>query len=132
MSKKIFNARLFRYMCVGATATLVDAAIFALFVYYYNYTYSVALGGGFVVGVLVNFLLCDKYIFDRTGSIWQAGAKHYAASFTGFCLNQVGMLILISGFEFKQLLIARIVVAGCTFIINFVLIQRFVFTQQKI
>ena len=130
MSKLIFSRQLINYMMVGGFATIIDAAIFVLLVYTFNYDYRLALCGGFVVGVMINFALCNKFIFDRGKiSLRRACVKHYVASLTGLALNQVGMIILISGFEFQKLLVARILVAGCTFIINFALIKRFVFNR---
>jgi len=126
--KKILNTQLILYMLVGAAATGVDTALFALLIYYYAFDYRLALMIAFSIGVLINFILCDMYIFDRgSRSFFFACMRHYGASLTGLFLNQIGMIILVSGFKMNYLILGRIIVATCTFFVNFLLIKKFVF-----
>ena len=120
--------QLTRYMLVGGAATALDMVVFAGVTYGLDYDYRLALCAGFVVGVFLNFCLCDRYIFNRTDcSFMRACARHYGASVTGLALNQLGMTLLISWFNCSWLIGARLIVATFTFVCNFSLIRRFVF-----
>lgn len=126
---KIFSKHLLKYMIVGGIATIVDITIFKQLVSMLHIDYRVALVGGFTGGVFINFILCNAFIFERTSSFWHACFKHYCASFGGLVLNQLGMILLISGLQFPHLVLSRIIVATATFVINFWLIKTFTFNN---
>ena len=130
--KNIFTSELLLYMLVGGIATLIDTSIFGMLVYYFFYDYRYAMIYAFIVGVFINFILCDAYIFDRgDNSFINACLRHYGANLTGLALNQLGMIILVTFFHFQHLILGRMIVAACTFIINFLLIKWFVFEHDS-
>lgn len=117
-----------RYMIVGALALMVDTTVFLAVVNWAHYDYRIALCCGFLIGVFVNFCLCDRYVFHRTDcSFARACARHYGASVTGLALSQLGMTLLMTTGLCTWLLGARIIVATFTFLCNFALIRFFVF-----
>ena len=118
------------YMAVGGIATLLDTMILVLLVRLTGCDYRIASLLGCVVGIFINFVLCDYFIFDRQTSFAKACAKHYIASSFGLVLNQIGMIILISGLACKNLILARLIVATCTFLANYFLIKTFVFGKN--
>lgn len=127
-TRSIFNYQLLQYMLIGGVSTGLDVTIFTCLIYYYLFTYVLALSCAFITGVFVNFILCDIFVFNRTNHSFIASClRHYGANLTGFVLNQLGMIILISFLNISCVVIARIIVATCTFIINFTLIKYFVF-----
>lgn len=129
--KKLFKKELFRYMLVGGTSTLIDATIFFCLTYFLMVSKYPAFLISFATGVLVNFTLCNLYVFtQRTLPLWRAVLRHYSASFGGFLMQFSLFYCLMAFIEFPYPVLARISVAGCTFILNFLIIKRFVFGHK--
>jgi|GEM_PF-4339644 len=129
--KKILKNELFRYMLVGGCSTLVDAFIFLCLTSFFKISIYTAFFLSFSCGVLVNFTLCNAYVFkQRTLSVWRAVLRHYSASIGGFLMQFSLFYCLMSFAQFTYPVIARIAVAGCTFVLNFLIIKRFVFGNK--
>ena len=126
----MFNNLLIKYMCVGAFATLIDMGLFWLLIYYGGFHYSYALCMSFSVGIFVNFICCDLFIFKREQPFWRACLKHYGASTTGFVINQCGLLIAVFLFKCHRLTTVRLIMAALTFLLNFFLIKKFAFGEK--
>lgn len=124
----IFTKQLFQYMSVGFVATVIDLTIFSFLVYVLKWDYIFAILCSFFIATGINFFLCKTFVFKpKDISFWKAGIKHYGASGWNLLLNQVGMLILISGFGFPHLVLGRILIITSTFFLNFMMVRRFVF-----
>lgn len=129
--KKIFTKELVRYMIVGGIATLIDALIFLGLTQFLLLPLYPAFFISFSLGVIVNFTLCRSYVFKQKPlSLWRSVLRHYSASLSGFFMQLSLLFCLISIFKFPYPVIARIAVAGCTFILNFLIIKRFVFGHK--
>ncbi|MGC2310869.1 MAG: GtrA family protein [Candidatus Babeliaceae bacterium] len=126
--KKIVKPRLVRYMFVGGIATLIDAFIFNYLMEFGGLHYFWALSISFPCGVLVNFTLCTLLVFEhKNHPLWQTLIRHYIANLGGFALNNVFISFLLSVMYVKSFLFARIIAAACTFLLNFIVIKKFVF-----
>lgn len=125
--KKLLQLPILRYMVVGASATVIDLAVFSLTIYQLQWDFRIAITGGFIAGVFINFILCDRFIFKRTTTWWHACSKHYLASLGGLLLNQLGMIALLSIFGHTHLVGKRLAVSAFTFLVNFLLIKTVVF-----
>lgn len=129
--KKLLKNELLRYMIVGGCSTAIDATIFLCLTTFLKLSLYRAFLISFSCGVLVNFTLCNWYVFThRTVPLWRAVLRHYSASLGGFAMQFSLFFCLISFIAFPYPVIARIAVAGCTFILNFLIIKRFVFGHK--
>jgi putative flippase GtrA len=130
--ERMIIPQIVKYILVGAIATAVDMGLFWLLIEYGSMHYSYALFIGFIVGAFINFYLCNLFIFNRgEQSFWHACLKQYGASATGLFLNQLGLFIAVSWFNCHRLLLARIIITACTFMINFLLVKYFVFARPS-
>lgn len=129
--KKLLNNELIRYMLVGAAGVTLDALIFYFLTNVYGFSYYPAFFVAFPCGVLVNFLLCNKYVFSRRAlSFWRSVIRHYSASIGGFVMQFSLFFCLMSWIQFPYPLVARLIAATCTFLLNFLIIKRFVFGHK--
>lgn len=132
MSKKRTFFQLLRYMVVGGLATCADISLFSFLIYYYGVHYNLAMIFGFLLGTLINFLLCNWFVFQRsTSSIYNSLIKHYMASFAGFMLNFTLFQLWQLASASQHPVLGRIVVAAFTFTFNFFAFKKFSFSDKS-
>lgn len=125
------DRKFWRYIVVGGFATSIDIMIFFLLTTVFAVPRYPAFFISFPCGVLVNFILCNKYVFkERVLSLWRSLIRHYAASITGFFMQLLLFFVIVTIFESLSLVIARLFAATCTFIVNFLVIKKFVFGHK--
>ncbi len=125
--------QLLRYMLVGGAATLIDLSLFSILIYIYSMHYNIAIVAGFFVGVFVNFMLCNAFVFSRGKiSFRNALARHYAASMAGFVINFTLFQFWQEAVVSDRPVLGRIVVAALTFVFNFFAFKRFSFLEHRV
>lgn len=63
-TNKLF-VQLFRYFFSGGIAFLIDKALFALLRYFFDFNVYISTSVGFVVGLIITYLLSIFWIFDK-------------------------------------------------------------------
>lgn len=89
--------RLASYVVVGGLSACVDLSLFFAAVYLLDVHYLVAGMVGFVIATLVNYLLCQHYIFRNPGRFGPRGRVFgvYVVSGIGLLLHQVILYALV-------------------------------------
>lgn len=124
--------QLLRYMLVGGAATLVDLSLFSVLIYIYSIHYNLAICAGFFLGVFVNFMLCNAFVFSLGKiSFKNALMRHYIASLAGFLINFTLFQFWQEAVISTRPILGRIVVAALTFVFNFFAFRRFSFAEVR-
>ena len=132
MGKKKTLLQLLRYMVVGGAATCADISLFYFLIYHYGIHYNLSMIFGFCIGTLVNFILCNWFVFNRsTISIYNALIRHYMASFAGFMINFTLFQLWQFASNSANPVMGRIVVAALTFTFNFFAFKKFSFLDKS-
>ncbi|MGF1525395.1 MAG: GtrA family protein [Candidatus Competibacterales bacterium] len=117
-----------RYAVVGGVATVADVAVFGLLVYLGQVDYRLAVVGSYTVGTLVNFSLCNLWVFDAKHiPLLLAYVKHFVSGLLGLAVNGLVLVVLVEWFYFDQLLVAKIIASGLAFVVNFLLKKYYVY-----
>lgn len=86
----------FRYLLVGAAATVVDWLLFTLLLTVAGVHYTVATSVSLVLGTMVNYLLSVRFVFNgRRFSRSIELLLVYSVNFAGLGVNLVGMVALV-------------------------------------
>jgi len=62
---KSLRKQFFQYVIVGGIASVFDIGILFVFTDYFGFYYLVSTAVGFFVGLIVNQILCVKFIFNQ-------------------------------------------------------------------
>jgi putative flippase GtrA len=112
-TKKQLLAEIFRFLLVGGLATIADYIVFYLFRQWllpssliggkgWDITsLAIATAFGFVVGLIVNWVLSVKFVYRQVRDEAQARSKKSFAIFTvigviGLGLTELGVLLLVA------------------------------------
>lgn len=126
------KTQLFQYLLVGGIATVVDIGMFSLFAQALSIDYRIAIVLGFSCGVVVNFSLCNWVVFaGKRKPWWAVFARHYLASLSVLAVNEIMMISLVEMFNFKHLVLAKIVSSGVAFILNFGIKKSYVYNDKR-
>lgn len=121
------------YIAVSGAAFCVDFAIYWSLLNVSKYAFVAAVGG-YVCGVLAHYMMSSRLVFrarfDKRGVVEEAPTigKFFAAGATGLVVTAVlvGLLADVAG---VHPLVAKIVAAGCSFIVVFMSLRLFVFNH---
>ena len=128
---KVFESQLIKFMMVGVLAMAVDASIFTIGARYLPLDYRLMTFFSWTFGFIANFFLCDLFGFRSEGSSRLTTAfRYYVTSLGSFGLQMAGMFLLIHYSVIQNWLAARISVASIFFVVNFMIIRRFVFLNR--
>ena len=120
--------RIARYFLVGGTAAAVDIGIFAIFAKTLGYNYLVVGAVGFMLGVMVNYLLSVRHVFE-SGARFK---KHeeigwvYLISGVGLLVNQLVLYVGIDQLGMEMML-TKLFATGSVFFWNYGARAHFVF-----
>jgi Predicted membrane protein len=133
LKNKALRKELIGYMIAGTLATIVDLSIFSFLTYRCFWHCQVALTCSFIISTMCSLWLNSKYVFNMGTNHpwWRVGMRHYFASFGNLLVNQLGMFMLIAWFGFPNLILGRIIIIVSTFLINFIIVKKFVFKTPK-
>ncbi len=149
--KSLLNGAVFRefikYAVVGGVSFLVDAGVLALFYYvifchvevlfwnHFDLRTILATAAGFVAGLLVNYILSIRFVFNKDTQKKENGKAKSFLIYTvvgviGFVLTELGMTLgrVILGTHYNTLvLLVKVVVAGIVLIWNYLGRKIFVY-----
>ncbi|MFN0219358.1 MAG: GtrA family protein [Hyphomicrobium sp.] len=119
------------YVAVSGCALVVDVLVYWLMLGIANYAF-VAATCGYVCGVLAHYALSSRIVFrtrfDQRGMLVEAPTivKFFAAGFLGLVVTATIVGVLADGLGVHPLL-AKLVSAGCSFVVVFTTLRFFVF-----
>ncbi len=115
-----------RFFWIGGLTTVIDYLLYAVLIFF-GFSYILGIIAGYFVGLLVNFYLTRKYVFQN-GSKFGSIKKEFSAVFF-IAVLAVGLNILIV--KILALVIdyysARAVAIILVFFVNFYLRKWFVY-----
>lgn len=120
--------RLLSYFVVGGLSACVDFSLFFFSVYVLEIHYLLAGALGFIIATLVNYLLCNRYIF-RNASRYGAKTKLfgvYLISGIGLLLHQILLFAMVE-FVALHVVISKVLATAMIFFWNYFGRAYFVF-----
>lgn len=129
LMQQLYKAPALRFAFVGGINTLIDLGIFSLLLYLYHWPLLAAHSVGFSVAVLNSYLMNKLWTFQDSSigreSLRQAGL-FFLVALGGLAVSSV--VITLADLVMYSLL-AKIVATGASFLWNYLLSKRFVFTS---
>lgn len=123
--------QLFKYVVVGGLAFIVDYTTLFIITQFIGLHYLLAATIGFLLGLVINYLLCIGWIFD------QRTIENTKLEFTVFTLIGFAGLGLNNGIMFVaadwggiHYLLAKLLAAAFVLIFNFLLRRHFLFLNH--
>lgn len=123
----LLKKQLVKYMLVSTTTFCLDLVLFNFLIYGLSFDYRLALLISFTWSILVNFLLCDKFVFQRTLPVQWALMRHYIAHSSSFAIQMSLLMVFVSFFHLSNLTVLRMIIASCTFLLNFFIGKKITF-----
>lgn len=122
--------QLIAYTMVSGLAFVVDALVLLVAAQMWSVPASASAAAGFLVGLIVNFVLCRQLVFP------DARGVGFSTQFGGFVLSGMGGLlvtvVLVEALVTRlawPLLIAKFSAAGVVVVLNFYFRSTFVFKR---
>jgi len=122
-----------KYAASAGIATAVDYGIFFSLKNLLHYSATYAQPPAYAAGVIVNFLLQKRFVFDLKRSAWSAFGLALVVSMGGLLLS-TGIIYLLDNYIpyfQQQTLLAKLLTSGIVFFYNFYL-KRLVFEGKFI
>jgi putative flippase GtrA len=119
-----------RYCIAGGIAAAAQFVVLAALVEFMAVEPLVASAIGFVIAVLINYVLQYRFTFEATDAHSSALPKFAAIACAGLLLN-VCLFWLGNSAAGLPYLLAQVIATGCVVIFNFTLNRRFVFMAQS-
>lgn len=125
----IQDPTLYQYILVGGIAALVDLSLFFSLKHYFAIHYLVIATVTFFVATLINFLLCNYFVFKFAQRRSQKTRiiLTYAVSFIGLLIHHSCLFVAFELMLFP-LLVSKIFAMGTAFAWNFLSRRHLVFT----
>ncbi len=123
-------ARLARYGITGVASFLIDYLLFLLLSYVLSVPYLVANVAARVVSAAANFLGHQTFSFRSPGRTATKAIRYLAAVAFSLTLASALLLLTVEGLAMEGF-IAKPLVDGLVFFINFTVLSRFVFALRK-
>ncbi len=122
------DAHLYRYLVVGGIAAIVDITLFLLLNHYLSFHYLLLATMSFVVATLVNYILCNRFVFrhQQAHSSQARFALTYLVSGVGLAIHH-SCLFLAFEFLAMPIVISKLFAMGTAFGWNFLSRKYFVF-----
>lgn len=121
-----------QYVLVGGLAFVVDFGTLFVLTHYADVHYLISATAGFLLGLLINYLICIRWIFDFRAL---ANARHEFAVFAGvgiagLILNN-GIIYALTEWAEIHYLSSKVMAAGLILVFNFSLRRALLFTEQR-
>ena len=112
--------QLFSYAWVAGVGFIVDFGTLYLFTEYFKTPYLLSAFLGFVLGLICNFVLSEKYVFEgsRVQSPWARFSLFGLIGLVGLGILELCMWALVDLFK-TQYLIAKIAATVVVYLWNF-------------
>lgn len=122
-----------KYAASAGIATAVDYALFFGLKNGLQFTATLAQPFAYAAGVLVNFMLQKRFVFELKRSVWSAFGLALLVSLGGLLLSTGIIYLLDNYFPFfrQNALLAKLLTSGIVFFYNFYL-KRLVFEGKFI
>lgn len=124
---------LLKYAASAGLATLVDYALFFALIEGLQFSATMAQPFAYMAGVLVNFVLQKRFVFDLKRSVWSAFGLALLVSLGGLLLS-TGIIYLLDNwvpFFQQRHFWAKLLTTGIVFFYNFSF-KRLVFEGKVI
>jgi putative flippase GtrA len=116
-----------RFAVVGAINTAVDLSLFAFLFYILRWPLLVANAGGFLVAVLVSYMLNKTWTFADTSRGTESLRRGVAFLGVATIGLGVGSAVIWVAALFVAPILAKLAATGATFLWNFTASRRWVF-----
>ena len=119
-----------RFLIAGGSCFLLELGILFVLVEYFSIDYLLAAGIAFSVSVIVNYLMCVKFVFiGNKNDSSRTKFLFIATSIFGLGINQFCMWLFVEKF-FLHYMISKIAATGIVTMWNF-FTKRLVLKQSK-
>lgn len=108
-----------RFCIVGALTFFIDYGLLYFLTESFNFNYLISSAMSFSLAVVVNYVLCQVFVFNNAQNGFKQVVIFVITSFIGLFLNQLVMWIFVE-ILLLHYMIAKIGVAGIVMIWNFV------------
>lgn len=131
-SSRTVSVEFVRYLIAGATAFVVDVAIFLFLVRFVGIQPVAAAIAGYLVGLILVYVLSVRWVF----SFRRLNARHLEfASFVliggiGLAIN-VAVIAALTEVRGMDLLVSKLIATGTTFTFNFALRKLMLFSRWQ-
>lgn len=128
--------KFFRYAFVGGIAFVVDYLGFALTnmatgsVFDINIRVAVATTVGFILGLIVNFLLSKKFVFTENANVGSKG-EFIAYTLIGVVGYFINMALMQVAIKYINEYIAKIIVALIVLVYNYLARKKLLYTENE-
>lgn len=135
MKQKINNVLIFTqsYKYLGASFAAASTDLFfvylALRIFHLHYLIAVVMG--FIFGTLINFLISNKYVFERKYPIFYTCLKHYFFSLSGLFVNILVVSVMVEFFNVDPFY-SKVFALFVGFVFNFTTIKFLAFNDRRI
>ncbi|MCD8216327.1 MAG: GtrA family protein [Clostridiales bacterium] len=122
--------KFFRYAFVGGIAFVVDYLSFVLVSLVLpdnNISVVLATTAGFIVGLLVNFVLSKKFVFTEKPSINRASAEFAVYALIGVIGYFLTVLLMMVFIKILNKYIAKIVVSVIVLVYNYIARKKIIY-----
>lgn len=120
-----------KYILVGGTAFIVDFGTMVFTKEYFGINYLVAASIGFLIGLIVNYFLALKFVFNSSNGV---NIKDFIyitiIGIVGLALTDIGMFIGVEIFKIHYT-ITKLIITGGVLIWNFGARKLFVYPTTK-
>lgn len=121
----------FKYLVVGAIATLVEWILFYLLNTLFSIHYIAATTIAYIISTFSNWFFGRVLVFEKSekGPLAEI-ASIYAASVIGLLLNVLIMWVAVSGFGIAEML-SKVIATGLVFMYNFIIRKLVIYKKPK-
>lgn len=120
------------YVAVGGVAFVVDLGTLYLLTEFFGIYYIASATAGFLLGLIVNYLLCVIWIFDFRAI--EKAAHEFglfaAIGIVGLLLNNL-LIYLLTEFVGIHYVISKMIAAALVLVFNFALRRQLLFSNNR-
>lgn len=111
--------RFLRYSAIGLSTFLFDLVLIFVFTEYLGVPYYTSTFLGFLIAVSVNYTLSRRIVFARTERTYRQGYLFFIGLALVAGATITGLVFVLVSFGGLPYLLARIMVGGCTGLVNY-------------
>jgi len=121
--------QLIRYFFVSGAAFAADFGVYALMIYLLHCHYLLSACGGFLFGVLVNYVLCKLFVFTKkTKSSAMEFTVYFFIGILGLGLLEILLYLMVGKLHIHAML-GKLFATGIVFFWNFFAKRIFIYSD---